>query len=295
MRTGSCVSAVEPLWINTTVSRLLEPPGSWAGAEHSSSHRPALPAGLWGTANAKELEINPTVGLLSGLFTTICSVIKFLWGRSFLPVLQMRKQTKKNLSALAVLRVLRWGVAGADISVSNTCSLVVTALGQAGTIYPFLRDLCLLVDVTELVPVSPHGSLCLHNLQHHSSRGSKTPPGAALAGCRPRTLDCRPCSVRLWVPWHLRGRGIAHCPEQYCGSLVTKVTVLGCTYVVWEQSDLSGSTTYHPSSVGKVPFDWQKTVTEKEHGLSAFWWAALDRRKMRKRSWGTTALSKLIL
>lgn len=121
-----------------------------------------------------------------------------------------------------------------------------------------------------------HGHLLRsHSCRCHGSWGERCRAATRLPGPRAHSITC--------------------CLELDGRSASTKVMGLGLTYVVWEQSDLSGSTTYHPSSVGKVPFDWQKTVTEKEHGLSAFWWAALDRRKMRKRSWGTTALSKLIL
>lgn len=68
MRTGSSVSAVEPLWINAAVSRLLEPPGSGAGAGHSSSHSQHC---LRVTAKAEELEIDPSAGLLSELFQSL--------------------------------------------------------------------------------------------------------------------------------------------------------------------------------------------------------------------------------
>lgn len=94
----------------------------------------------------------------SNRFTTIFSIIKFLWGKSFIPVLQMRKQAKKNVSALPVLWALRRHCQGWHLSEWH-----MAALGQVRIIYAFLHNPCLPMDVTELGPVSPPGSLCSHS------------------------------------------------------------------------------------------------------------------------------------
>lgn len=66
---------------------------------------------------------------------------------------------------------------------------------------------------------------------------------------------------------------------------------------MWSESRVTSQIATHaiPALCGMCPLADGKTLTEKERSLSVFWWAALGKRKMRKRSWGTNSLSKLIL